>query len=172
MEENKNLETNLEGEKTEDQDKSEPTVEGLMAELAKVNAEKERLKTSFDKASSEVANYKKKLREKQTAEEQEAEAKREQEENFKNYVKGLETKIALSEATKRYMGLGMSEEFASETAQLELEGDQEAVTVNMNKHMENMIKAKEAEWLASRPPVNAGQDDGKDEDPFLKGFNG
>ena len=42
----------------------------------------------------------------------------------------------------------------------------------MNKHMENMIKAKEAEWLASRPPVNAGQDDGKDEDPFLKGFNG
>lgn len=174
MEENKELETGLNNDNggQEQEERQEPTVEELMAELAKERAEKERFKNSLDKASSEAANYKKKLREKQTAEEQEAEAKREQEENFKNYVKGLENRIALSEATERYMGLGMSKEFASETAKLELEGDREAVTVNMNKHMENMIKAKEAEWLASRPPVNAGQDDGKDEDPFLKGFNG
>ncbi|MBS4932180.1 MAG: hypothetical protein KH020_12845 [Clostridiales bacterium] len=172
MEENKDLEINLEDEKTGNEEENELTLEEVMAELAKERAEKERFKNSLDKATSEAANYKKKLREKQTAEEQEAEAKREQEENFKNYVKGLENRIALSEATERYMGLGMSKEFASETAKLELEGDREAVTVNMNKHMENMIKAKEAEWLASRPPVNAGQDDGKDEDPFLKGFNG
>ena len=57
----------------------QPTVEELMAQLATERAEKEKYKNRSDKASSEAAEYKKQLRSKQTAEEQEAEAKAEME---------------------------------------------------------------------------------------------
>ena len=59
------------------QENNTPTVEELMAQLATERAEKEKYKSASDKASSEAAKYKKELRSKQTAEEQEAEAKAE-----------------------------------------------------------------------------------------------
>lgn len=150
-----------------------PTVEELMAQLAQERAEKEKYKVSLNKASSEAAEYKKKFREKQTAKEQEEEAIREQQEQHAKYVKGIETELATIKATKRYMGLGMPEDMAAETAKAEIEGDSEAVTASMKKFMDKMIKVKEAEWLKSRPPVNAGNgEDGDDKkDPFLAGFN-
>ena len=53
----------------------EMTVESLMAQLAQVNAENAKLKTDKDKICASEANLRKQLRAKQTAEEQEAEAK-------------------------------------------------------------------------------------------------
>lgn len=148
------------------------SVEELMAQLAQERAEKEKYKSSFNKASSEAADYKKKLREKLTAEEQEEEAKREQQEQHNKYVHGIEMELNTIKATKRYMGLGMSEELASETAKAEIEGDTEAVIANMKKHQDALVKAKEAEWIKSRPPVNTGhEEDSPDKDPFLAGFN-
>lgn len=150
-----------------------PTVEELMAQLAKERAEKERYKVALNKSSSEAAEYKKKFREKQTAEEQEEEAKREQQEQHDKYVKGIETELATIKATKRYMGIGMPEDLAADTAKAEIKGDNEAVTANMKKFMDVTIKAKEADWIKNRPPVNAGNgEDGDDKkDPFLAGFN-
>ena len=70
------------------------------------------------------------------------------------------------------MGLGMDEKLAEETAAAEIAGDVDKVTDNMKKYQDALIKAKEAEWLKSRPPVNAGHEEDKDEkDPFLEGFN-
>lgn len=156
-----------------DEEGHAPTVEELMAQLAQERAEKEKYKVSLNKASSEAAEYKKKFREKQTAKEQEEEAIREQQEQHEKYVKDIETELATIKATKRYMGLGMPEDLAAETAKAEIEGDSEAVTANMKKFMDKMLKTKEAEWLKSRPPVNAGNgEDGDDKkDPFLTGFN-
>lgn len=153
------------GEKT-------PSIEELMTQLAQERAEKEKYKTSFDKAASEAADYKKKFRAKQTAEEQEEEAKREQQEQHNRYVKSLEAELNTIKATKRYMGLGMTEELASETAKAEITGDTEAVIASMKKHQDALVKAKEAEWLKSRPPVNTGhEEDDEKKDPFLAGFN-
>lgn len=178
MGDNKNLEGQLpEGQEPEGQDpetnkEHTPTVEELTIQLAQERAEKAKLKNSFDKTSSELANTKKQLKAKQTAEEQEEEAKREAEEEHKKYVKGLEDKIKKTDATNRYLALGMSREMAEDTAQAELDGDMEKVTENMGKYNSEKIKAAEAEWLKSRPPVNAGQSNGEEEDLFLKGFNG
>lgn len=159
---------------TEQQEKEDktPTVEELMTQLAQERAEKAKLKNSFDRTSSELADTKKQLKARLTAEEQEAQAKKEADEEHKKYVSGLETKIKTIDATKRYMGLGMDEKLAEETAEAEISGDVEKVTENMKKHQEALIKSKEAEWLKSRPPINAGNDeDDEEEDVFLKGFN-
>lgn len=174
MEENKNLEG--QGQQNQDPDNTpeekEPTVEELMAQLAQERANSAKLKNSFDKASSELANTKKQLREKQSAEEQEEEAKREAEEEHKKYVKGLEDTIKLTNATNRYLALGMSGDMAKDTAQAELDGDMVKVTENMSKFKEASIKEAETEWLKSRPQVNAGQGEDEETDLFLKGFNG
>ena len=78
----------------------------------------------------------------------------------------------MTNATNRYLALGMSGDMAKDTAQAELDGDMVKVTENMSKFKEASIKEAEAEWLKSRPPVNAGQGEDEETDLFLKGFNG
>lgn len=174
MEDNKNLE--VQGQQNQDPDnkpeEKEPTVEELMAQLAQERANSAKLQNDYNKASSEAANYRKQLKAKQTAEEQEEEAKKEAEEEHKKYVKGLEDTIRMTNATNRYLAIGMSAEMAKDTAKAELENDMEKVTENMSKFKDASIKAAESEWLKSRPEVNAGQGEGEETDLFLKGFNG
>jgi hypothetical protein len=170
MDENKDI-INEQGAEKDEQGKT-PTVEELMTQLAQERAQNVKLKNSLDSAASEAAGYKKQLRARQTAEEQEAEAKKEAEEKHKAYVAGLEAELGTMKATKRYMGLGMSEDLATETAKAEIAGDVETVTANMKKYMDMSIKAKEAEWLKSRPDANAGHgEDGEEKDPFLAGWD-
>lgn len=164
--------TTIENSVAEKPETGSPTVEELMSQLASERAEKEKYKNASDKASSEAAKYKKELRSKQTAEEQEAEAKREAEEAKERHTKELEEKLAKIDAQKRFMAIGMSEEMAEEAATAELAGESDKVTELYKKFNDASIKAAQAEWQKSRPPVNAGQgEEGKD-DPFLKGFNG
>ena len=70
------------------------------------------------------------------------------------------------------MAIGMSEEMAEEAATAELAGEGDKVTELYKKFNNASIKAAQAEWQKSRPPVNAGQGEDGKEDPFLKGFNG
>ena len=122
MDDNKNLEGQVQQNQEPDNkpEEKEPTIEELMAQLAQERANNAKLKNSFDKTSSELANTKKQLREKQSAEEQEEEAKKEAEEEHKKYVKGLEDTIRMTNATNRYLAIGMSAEMAKDTAKAEL----------------------------------------------------
>ena len=165
MDDNKNLEGQVQQNQEPDNkpEEKEPTVEELMAQLAQERANSAKLQNDYNKASSEAANYRKQLKAKQTAEEQEEEAKKEAEE---------EHKIRMTNATNRYLAIGMSAEMAKDTAKAELENDMEKVTENMSKFKDASVKAAESEWLKSRPPVNAGQGEGEETDLFLKGFNG
>ena len=155
MDDNKNLEGQVQQNQEPDNkpEEKEPTVEELMAQLAQERANSAKLQNDYNKASSEATNYRKQLKAKQTAEEQEEEAK-------------------MTNATNRYLAIGMSGEMAKDTAKAELENDMEKVTENMSKFKDASIKAAESEWLKSRPPVNAGQGEGEETDLFLKGFNG
>ena len=174
MEDNKNLEG--QGQQNQDPENQpedhEMTLEEAQTLLAQERANNAKLQNDYNKASTEAANYRKQLKAKQTAEEQEEEAKREAAEEHKRYVEGLENTIKMTNATNRYLALGMSADMAKDTAQAELDGDMEKVTENMGKYNSAKIKEAEAEWLKSRPPVNAGQGDGEETDLFLKGFNG
>ena len=80
-------------------------------------------KDLLDKAASEAAAYKKQLREKLSADEQ---AEAERQEALKSMQAELETlraEKAVEAATKKWMGLGYSEQLATETAKAMGSGD-------------------------------------------------
>lgn len=140
------------------EDHDEIDVEALKSELAKLKAERERLKTSLDRTASEVADYKKKYREKLDAEEQEKLNRQEHD----DYVKGLERQIKQNEAFARYSSLGMGLELAKETAEFEVAGDISKVTDNIKKYQDTLVESAKTKWLESRPEIksdNGGSSD-------------
>lgn len=100
-----------------------PTVESLMADMAKLKAENARNKAALDKALHNNGELTKQLRAKMTASEQEEEAKREREEAIQKHLKDLEDYKRKSEARERYLTLGMNAERARQAAEAEVAGD-------------------------------------------------
>ena len=137
-----------------------PSIEELMAQIAAEKAEKEKLKNQVSKANSEAAEYKKALRSKQTAQEQEDEAKREQQEQHEAYVKDLESFKNKTLAKERYLLQGMPVEMAEKAAQAEIEGDMDTLATIQKQHTDATVKAARAEWQKSIPETNRGTGDG------------
>lgn len=133
-----------------------PTVEELMAQLAAERAKSLRLQNEKDTASSEAANFKKKLREKMTAEEQIDAAKKEADEAREKEFNKMKTELATIQATKRYMVLKMDEKFAEETAKAEISGDMETVVANIAKHIKAIEDTAYQKALSDRPDPKAG----------------
>ena len=131
-----------------------PSVEELMAQLASERAEKEKYKNASDKASSEAAKYKKELRSKQTAEEQEAEAKAEAEklqaEKFENMSKELNHMKAVN-AYQKVIGDGKDIRRVGTR-----EADHSLIVTVIANEVQRQVKEAKAEWLKSRPAINAG----------------
>ena len=160
-----------EGNAPEKEEPKTPTVEELMAELAKERAERAKLKNAFDKTSSEAATYKKALREKQTAEEVKAEEDQKAKEEHERQFAELVAFKREAEAKSRYALQGMDEKLASEAAKAEVAGDYDQLAKIQKQFAENLVKAREAEWMKTRPVPNGGNGDEESADPFLKGFN-
>ena len=159
-----NLETTTTVE-TENQNiesaESTPSVDELMAELAKERAEKAKLKNSFDTASSELAATKKQLRTKMTAEEQIEEEKRLADEAKDAKIQELESKFRTMDYSKRYMGIGMDEKTAESLSELTGElADADKFFSALGKFITASNKAAEEnyrqELIKSNPDINAG----------------
>lgn len=159
-----NLETTTTVE-TENQNiesaESTPSVDELMAELAKERAEKAKLKNSFDTASSELAATKKQLRTKMTAEEQIEEEKRLAEEAKDAKIQELESKFRTMDYSKRYMGIGMDEKTAESLSELTGElVDADKFFSALGKFITASNKAAEEsyrqELIKNNPDINAG----------------
>jgi len=144
-----------------------PTIEQLMTELAKANADIAKLKNSRDAAASEAAKYKKQLREKQTAEEIQTEEKLKAEEEYKKYVEDLEAYKKTAEAKARYALQGMGEELATKAAEAEIKGDMDELASIQKRHADELLRKREQEWLKSRPEINSGNGEG-DENAVLE----
>ena len=152
---------------------SEPevTLESLMAKIATLEVENKKNKAALDKALKEKGDITKQYREVLTEAQQAKIDKENADEEQKQYVADLEKFKKTAEAKARYALQGMSEEMAVKAAEAEINGDMDALATIQKQHTETLIKQKEAEWQKSRPPVNAGTgEDGKEDDPFLKGF--
>ena len=180
MEENKNV--NQDPEKVENPEQAEQqketvnkepevTMESLIADMAKLRAENAKNKAALDKALHNNGELTKQLRAKMTASEQEEEAKREREEAQRKEIEDLKNYKRRSEARERYLTLGMSPEHAKLASEAEVDGDMEALAKVQQQHTEALLKAKEAEWLKSRPEPQGGHGEGDaNADPFLAGF--
>lgn len=137
------------------EDGKELSVQELMAELAKV-------KRAQEKAASEAAEYKKKynakLSEKERVDAEKAEREAEREEQFQQLLR--ENKINKFE--KYYLGeLKYTPEEASQMAIAEVDDDFDAklkIQLAVDKRKK---KEYEAEFIKSRPQMNAGTGDGK-----------
>lgn len=137
-------------------DENAPSVESLMAEIAKMKAEVEKSNLARDKAMKERGDAVKALREKQSAEEIADEAKREQEEAHNAYVKDLEQFKSRTLAKDRYLIQGMTVEMAEKAAQAEIEGDMDTLATIQKQHTDAALKAAKAEWQKSIPEISRG----------------
>ena len=145
------------GETPETKDNN-PTYEQLVAQLAQERADKEKYKNLNDKSSREAAEYKKQLRTKLTAEEQEDIAKKEADEAKDARIKELEEKMAIIDNTSFWVGksIGMDETLAKATAEAEAKGDKEAFRKNIEKHIKSIRDSAYQQALKDRPDIAAG----------------
>lgn len=139
---------------------TEVTMESLMSEIAKLKADGAKTKAALDKALKEKGDITKQYREVLTEAQQAKIDKETADEEHRQYVESLEQFKAKAEAKARYALQGMSEEMALKAAEAEIAGDMDELAVIQKQHTEAVIKEKQAEWLNSRPPVNAGQGNG------------
>ena len=113
-------------------------------------------KEVFDKTASELANTKKQLREKMSAEEVKA---KEDAEKYEEVVKErdalLREKTILGHKTK-YLSLGYDESLANETAEAMANGEIEKVFANQKKHLEAVEKKIRADVLKDTPKPEGG----------------
>lgn len=138
-------------------DPKTPTIEELQMQLAEERAKAQKFKSSFDKASSEAAEFKKQLRAKLTEDEQKQLEIEEERAKQAEYIKELEDFKKRSDATSRYVTVvGMSAELAKEASEAELNGDMDALAQVYSKHNEMVKKQMETEFLKGRPPINNG----------------
>ncbi len=145
-----------------------PTVEELMTQLAEERAKSARLQNEKDSASSEAANFKKQLRARMTANEQEEAEKKAREEAFEKELQELRNESRINKYSKRFMGVGMDETSATELAGLTgeiAEPDKffsaldKFVKATIKKAGEDSVEA----LIKSNPSIKAGNGDGAGE---------
>ena len=132
-----------------------PTIEELMAEIARERAEKEKYKNASDKNSAEAAKYKKELRSKQTAEEQEAEAKAEADRLRDEELENLRKELNHNKAVSAYKSI-QNEKVVETLIEAVSESDHNAIAAIIESQKKAAVKEAQAEWLKSRPQANAG----------------
>lgn len=149
------------GDDKSEPDESEPSksYEDALSEIAAAKAEAKKLKAERDAALKKTGEISKQLRAKMSEDELKAEQDAQAKEEKEAHIKELEQYKAENEALKRYRLQGMSDELATKAAKAEIEGDMDALADVQKQHTQSLIKAKEAEWKASRPRVNVGDDE-------------
>ncbi len=113
-------------------------------------------KDVFDKTASELANYKKQVREKMTADEIKAKEDAEKQEKLQSEYDALMRKVALSENKAKLIGLGYEDKLATETAEAMLDGNLEKVFANQKKHLDAVEKKIREDVLHSTPKPEGG----------------
>lgn len=132
-----------------------PSVDELMAQLAAERAEKEKYKTANDKLSKEAADTKRQLRAKQTAEEQEAEAQAEAQRLAEEERENLRKENNRFKAMAAYKN--MDEKTVDKLLEAVSDADHATLAAIIEAEVQKAVKEAKAEWMKTRPPVNAGQ---------------
>lgn len=121
-------------------------------------AEVNRLKTALSKANSEAADYKKQLRGKQSEDEANAAAQKEEHDRLAQENADLKRSIALSERKAKLLAMGYDESLAVETATAMVDGDMDKVMANQSKYLEVQKKAIQADHMRKTPRPAAGSE--------------
>ena len=133
------------------------------------DAEMNRLKTALSKSNSEAADYKKKLREKQTDDEAKAAADKEAFDKMVEENNTLKRSIAIAEKKAKLIGMGYEEKMADETAVAMIDGDMDKVLTNQSVYLEAQKKAIQADHMRKTPrPATGVEEGGTDYDKLIE----
>jgi len=113
-------------------------------------------KEVFDRTASELAEYKRKLKEKMSEEERKEAERQEAEAALKAELESLRKEVAITKNKAKFLSLGYDEKLAEDTARAMADGDFEKVFANQAIHLENVKKAAIAAALANDPKPPAG----------------
>ena len=113
-------------------------------------------KEVFDKTASELANSKKQLREKMSAEELKAKEDAEKMEALIKERDALLREKTISGHKAQYLALGYDEILATETAEALANGELDKVFANQKKHNESVEKKIRADVLKETPKPEGG----------------
>lgn len=149
--------------------KKEPTL-SAEEQLQQLRIENAKLKRAQEKAASDAAGWKDKYNATLSDAEKLAQEKADREAEKDAELERLRKESAVSKFEKNFLTLGYSAEMAKKAAEAQYDNDTETLFAVQSQAQQAIIKAKESEWLKSRPEVNTGTGDSED-DAFLKGFN-
>lgn len=125
-------------------------------------------KEVFDKTASDLADYKKQLREKMSADEIKAKEDAEKQEKLQSDYDALLRKVALSENKAKLLGLGYEDKLATETAEAMIDGNLDKVFANQKKHLDAVEKKIREEVLHDTPKPEGGGGKSTSTDDILK----
>lgn len=145
-----------------------PTVEELMTQLAEERAKTARLQNEKDTASSEADSFKKQLRARMSANEQEEAEKKARDAAIEQELQELRNESRINKYSKRFMGVGMDETSATELASLTGEiAEPEKFFSALDKFVKATIKKAGEDsveaLIKSNPSIKAGNGDGTGE---------
>ena len=151
-----------------------PSVDDLMAQLAKAQADYQKMKIQSDKNAAQAKQYKDQARAHMTAEQQAQAARADRDAEFE----ALKKEVRVTKYSKRLVGIGMDEAQADEMANIipEME-DSDAFFDALNTFVTSVKKTSADDaiqkLLKERPEINAGGGDSDKDDPsiaFAKNF--
>lgn len=113
-------------------------------------------KEVFDKTASELANSKKQLREKMTAEEVKAKEDAEKMADLQSKYDTLLKESTISKNKSRLLALGYDEALATEVAEAMVEGDTDKVFAAQKKHLDAVEKKVREDVMKDTPRPTGG----------------
>ena len=121
-----------------------------------VNAEVDKLKAALSKANSEAAEYKRQLREKQSASEREAAERAEQEKSMREELEMLRKEKQVSDYTAKCVALNFEPELAAQTANALADGNMDAMFDCLKAFVEATTTRLNNEALNRQPVLSTG----------------
>lgn len=135
---------------------SKPNVDELMAQIAQLTSDRDKYKSANDKLSKESADYKRQLRAKLSAEEQQAEEQAEAQRIADEERESMRKELNHIKAVNAYKSIS-DEKMVESLIDAVSDADHNAIAGIMEKYATAKVKEAQTEWLKSRPQANAGQ---------------
>lgn len=156
MAEDANISKDAQDEQGNDMAGKTPTVEELMAELAKEKAAAAKQKNALDKALKETGELKKSLRAHQTADEAAEADRKAHEQELQEKYEALLRENTLTKNASNFKTLGFTDEQALDAATALADGDTDSLFKVLGLGIATLTKTAQTTWLNNRPPVNSG----------------
>lgn len=129
---------------------AEDTIQQQMVEIAK-------LKRALDKASSDVADYKKKYNATLSEQERASQEKAEEQARRDERLAELERENSIHRFTESYLDLGYDKESAIAAATAQVDNDVETLFKLQKKILDEKVLAKEQELIKDMPRATTGK---------------